>query len=98
MFIDERKLNKVLKASRIDVSDEQKAYLLENLNEEFANIDVVLDANTDGYEPLANTNENIIFQHKDEIGDGDKIDEVTKNAPSSLYNYFVVPKVIKGDK
>jgi len=96
MFIDARKLDKVLKTSRISVSDERKQYLLEKLNEEFANIDEVLEANTDGYEPLANTNENIIIQHKDEVADGDKIDEIMKNAPSSLYNYFVVPKVIKG--
>ena len=96
MFIDARKLDKVLKTSRISVSDEQKEYLLEKLNEEFTNIDIVLDADTEGYEPLANPNENNVLEHKDEVADGDKIDEIMKNAPSSLYNYFVVPKVIKG--
>ena len=98
MFIDARKLDKVLKTSRISISDEQKESLLKDLNEEFANIDAILDVNTDGYQPLANTNENNIFQHEDVVSDGDKVDEVINNAPSSLYNYFVVPKVIKGDK
>jgi len=98
MFIDEEKLDTVLKAARIEVTKDYKDQLLDKINEEFVSIDVILDVNTDGYEPLSNTNLNIVETHSDDVLDGNDVEQLLKNAPNSLYNYFVVPKVIKGEE
>ena len=36
-----------------------------------------------------------LYQRKDVVNDGNKVDDILANAPESDDNYFVVPKVVE---
>lgn len=92
--MDEKKLEKLAKLARIEVKEEAKARLLELLNDDINTVKAVYDINTDGLEPLTNPYDMVLETHKDIVTDGNKGDIIMSCAPESMYNYFIVPKVL----
>lgn len=92
--MDEKKLEKLAKLARIEVKEEDKARLIELLNDDINTVKAVYDINTDGLEPLTNPYDMILETHEDFVTDGDKSDIIMTCAPESMYNYFIVPKVL----
>ncbi len=94
-MLDNKSLQKLAKLARIEIKKEDEEKILNLLNNDIITVKAVNDINTDGLEPLINPYDMQLIVHKDEITDGEKQEELMKCAPKSMYNYFIVPKVVE---
>ena len=92
-MVDIKKLQKLAKLSRIEITDQNR--MLDLINQDVNGVKTIYNINTDGLKPLNNPYEIELELHDDIINDGDKQEELMKCAPNSMYNYYVVPKVVE---
>ena len=90
---DKHKLKKLANLARIEIEDEDK--ILSLLNQDIETVKSIDEINTDGLEPLNNPYEIELDMKEDIVSDGDKQEELMKVAPKSMYNYYIVPKVVE---
>lgn len=99
MSVTQEDIDKVAKLARIEISQdnqgEDKKQLAQQIDGIIGWIDKLDEANVDGVDPLTNVHDSILRVAKDEVSDGDKAEEVLKNAKNNKYGYFTVPKVIE---
>ena len=91
--MDIKKLQKLVKLSRIEIINPEK--MIELLNQDINGVKSIYEINTDNWEPLNNPYEIELILHNDEVSDGDKQQELMECAPNSMYNYYTVPKVVE---
>jgi aspartyl-tRNA(Asn)/glutamyl-tRNA(Gln) amidotransferase subunit C len=53
------------------------------------------EVDTTGVEPLANVSEINLTLREDKITDGQKRDEILKNAPETVEGFYVVTKIVE---
>jgi len=95
MSVDKETVRRMAFLSRLKVDDEN----IEKVQHEFDGIldwmDMLNEVDVDGIEPLVSVNDKNLKCREDKVTDGNKAEEVLKNAPVSEYGYFVVPKVVE---
>jgi aspartyl-tRNA(Asn)/glutamyl-tRNA(Gln) amidotransferase subunit C len=94
-MLDSTKLQKIAKLARIEIGKDDDARIIKLLNRDIEGVKGFHDVNTDNLEALINPYDMYLEVHKDEVTDGNKQEEVMRCAPESMYNYFIVPKVIE---
>lgn len=92
--MDEKKLEKLAKLARIEIKDKDKLKLLELLNNDISTVKTIYDIDTENLEPLTNPYDMILETHEDIVTDGNKVKILMDCTPDSMYNYFIVPKVL----
>ncbi len=92
--MDEKKLEKLAKLARIEIKDKDKSKLLELLNNDISTVKTIYDIDTENLEPLTNPYDMILEAHEDIVTDGNKVKILMDCTPDSMYNYFIVPKVL----
>lgn len=92
--MDEKKLAKLAKLARIEIKDKDKSKLLELLNNDISTVKTIYDIDTENLEPLTNPYDMILETHEDIVTDGNKVKILMDCTPDSMYNYFIVPKVL----
>ncbi len=92
--MDEKKLEKLAKLARIEIKDKDKSKLLELLNNDISTVKTIYDIDTENLEPLTNPYDMILKAHEDIVTDGNKVKILMDCTPDSMYNYFIVPKVL----
>lgn len=92
--MDEKKLEKLAKLARIEIKDKYKSKLLELLNNDISTVKTIYDIDTENLEPLTNPYDMILEAHEDIVTDGNKVKILMDCTPDSMYNYFIVPKVL----
>lgn len=92
--MDEKKLEKLAKLVRIEIKDKDKSKLLELLNNDISTVKTIYDIDTENLEPLTNPYDMILETHEDIVTDGNKVKILMDCTPDSMYNYFIVPKVL----
>ena len=90
---DIKKLQKLAKLSRIEIANPDR--MLELINQDINGVKSIYSIDTDGLEPLNNPYEIELVLHEDIVKDGDKQKELMNCALNSMYNYYVVPKVVE---
>ena len=90
---DIKKLQKLAKLSRIEINNPD--HMLDLINQDINGVKSIYDINTDGLEPLNNPYDIELVLNDDVVQDGDKQEELMKCAPNSMYNYYIVPKVVE---
>ena len=93
--ITKKDVEKVARLSKISVAEDQKELLAQQLGKTLTWVESLNEVNTNEVEPVTNIHNISMTMSKDEVSDGDIVEEVLKNAPNSKYNYFTVPKVIE---
>jgi len=93
--VDKATVAKIARLSRIRISEDQLEPLAGELNNIMGWIDQLSEVNTDGISPMASPVATKLKWRDDEITDGNKTEEVLKNAPRKEYGFFAVPKVIE---
>lgn len=96
MYITEEQLKKVSKLSRIEISESDKKKYMELIDKDLNDVKEVFNVNTDGLEAMVNPYDIQLKLYKDVVSDGNIVDEIMKNNPKNIYNYFAVPKIIEG--
>ncbi|MDD2840254.1 MAG: Asp-tRNA(Asn)/Glu-tRNA(Gln) amidotransferase subunit GatC [Rickettsiales bacterium] len=94
-FVDETKLKKLCKLAMLDVKKEEVERYLDLMNSSLETLEALDDINVDGLKELTNPYDMALIEYPDVVSDGDKVDQLMKCAPTSLYNYFVTPKVME---
>ena len=95
MQINEATVKKIAKLARIKVTDEETKSLEGELSSILTWVEQLNEVDTDDVEPLTSVIETTMKKREDVVTDGGYAQRVTKNAPLSEDNFFVVPKVVE---
>ena len=88
-------LGRLSRLSRIEIKDNEKEKIKNLLDKDIDDVKNIDSVDTEGLEPLINPIDIILKTNEDIVSDGDKQEELMKCAPQSMYNYFIVPKVVE---
>lgn len=69
--------------------------MTDELNNILKWIEQLGEVETGGVPPMTSAVETTLHWRKDEVTDGDKAEDVLKNAPDAEYGFYAVPKVIE---
>ena len=95
MSLDPAAVARIATLARIKLSAEQQAAMAKELSGILDWIAQLDEVDTKGIEPLRSVMEIETAWRADEVTDGDRAEDVLRNAPSRHGAYFVVPKVVE---
>ena len=95
MQVDEATVRRIARLARIKITDEEAASLQGELSGILDWVKQLDEVKTDGVEPMTRVIPMTLKKRPDVVTDGDKADDILKNAPASDDHFFVVPKVIE---
>ena len=95
MSVDKKTVQRIAHLSRIAVADDKLEPMAEELNNILAWIEQLGEVDTDGAQPMTSAVETTLKWRDDEVTDGNKVDDILKNAPVSDFGFFAVPKVLE---
>ena len=93
--VTQQDIKKVARLARIEINEESSNQLTSQVGSIIGWVEKLSEVNTDNVEALTNIHEITLIASEDKITDGNKAQEVLKNATHSKYGYFTVPKVIE---
>jgi aspartyl-tRNA(Asn)/glutamyl-tRNA(Gln) amidotransferase subunit C len=94
-FIDKDKLKKICNVVKLEISGDEIEKYLDMINNNLESLERLDAIDTDGLEALSNPYQMTLHEYPDLVSDGDKVKDLMSIASTSLYNYYVVPKVIE---
>jgi aspartyl-tRNA(Asn)/glutamyl-tRNA(Gln) amidotransferase subunit C len=95
MNVDEKTVHRIARLARIKVTGEEAKNLQTELSGILDWVKLLDEVKTDGVEPMTSVVAMRLRQRIDEVTDGDKVADVTKNAPMTEDGFYVVPKVVE---
>ena len=95
MLLDKQAVAKIAKLARIAVTDSDKDHYAKEISGLLQWMEQLNEVDTDGVPMLTSVSDVTLPWRKDEVVDVNQQEAVTKNAPSSDYGCFVVPKVME---
>lgn len=88
-------LEGLVKLAKIEIKDSDKERILNLINADVTGVKGIEEINVDNIEPLINPYDMLLEMHNDIVSDGNKQKELMDCAPKSMYNYYIVPKVVE---
>jgi len=95
MQVDEATVRRIARLARIKITDAEATGLQSELSGILNWVEQLSEVNTDNVEPMTRVVPIDLKQREDRVTDGDKPDDIVKNAPLRENHFFVVPKVIE---
>jgi len=95
MAVDKDTVAHIARLARIRISDEQRSALAGELSDILGWIEQLGEVETDGVEPMTSVVAMKPPMRDDEITDGDRAEEIVRNAPEPAHGFFTVPKVVE---
>lgn len=95
MSVDQATVKRVARLARIKVKDEDVPRLAGELNEILAFVEQLNEVDVSGVEPLTSVVAMKMKMRDDVVSDGGIPKDVTKNAPATEDDFFMVPKVVE---
>ena len=95
MSVDDATVRRIAHLARIKVEDDEVAHLKGELNAILAWVEQLQAVDVEGVEPMTSVTPMKMKMREDAVTDGGIPDQVTKNAPMSEDNFFLVPKVVE---
>ena len=95
MSIDKDKIKHTAKLARISLDEKKIDNLSKDLSNIFKFIEKLNKVNTDNIKPLSSILDSSLRTREDKVTDGNKRNEILKNAPNKNEDFFIVPKVIE---
>ena len=93
--LSQKDVAKVASLARIDMDDTALEKYAAQLSNIIGFVEQLSEVNTDNVEPLASVVDIALSLRADEITDGGYADKILANAPETLEQFFVVPKVVE---
>tara|TARA_Y100001933_G_scaffold258057_1_gene305437 strand:+ start:950 stop:1234 length:285 start_codon:yes stop_codon:yes gene_type:complete len=94
-MIDKDVVIKVARLARIEIDHKNLTSLSKELSDIIDFVDQLNEVKVDNIEPFQNMSFEDNAFREDIITDGNEIEKIITNAPSSTENFFSVPKVIE---
>lgn len=95
MAIEDRDLDKLCFLARLALNDADREPLKADLAQMLNFVARLNDADVSGCTPMAHPHDSDLRRRVDEVGSGDRCDELTALAPAASAGLFLVPKVIE---
>jgi aspartyl-tRNA(Asn)/glutamyl-tRNA(Gln) amidotransferase subunit C len=95
MSLDPKAVAKVANLARLKITDEEAKEYGSKLSSIIDFVEQLSEVNTDNVKPLASVVDITLRLREDEVTDGGYQKEILANAPETLENFFVVPKVVE---
>lgn len=95
MSVDAATVRHIAKLARIAVSDQEVAALAPELSNILGWIEQLQEVDVSGVAPMTAVIPNVLRLRDDVVAEGDRRDQVLKNAPVAEHGFFAVPKVIE---
>ena len=95
MDIDKQTVHHIAGLARIAVSAPEVQALQGELSTIIGWFDRLNEVDTAAIEPLSRVTETTPRMREDEVSEGDRVDDILRNAPASRGQCFVVPKVVE---
>jgi len=95
VVVDEATVRRIARLARIKISDVEARSLEAELSGILEWVKQLDEVDTAGVEPMTRVVDVKLKMRRDEVTDGDKVDDVTANAPETTDHFFVVPKVVE---
>lgn len=95
MSLDTATVARVARLARLAMNKERQEQLAPQLSRMIDFVEQLNEVDTTGVEPLANVSEITLSLREDKVTDGNKAQDVLKNAPEQAEGFFVVPKVVE---
>ena len=95
MSVDAETVRRVAHLARIAVAEDEIANLQGELNSILAFVEQLSEVNGNGVEPMTSVTPMAMKMRVDAVTDGDKPDDIIRNAPAHEDHFFLVPKVLE---
>jgi aspartyl-tRNA(Asn)/glutamyl-tRNA(Gln) amidotransferase subunit C len=95
MSVDAQTVRRVAHLARIAVAEEDVPGLQGELNSILAFVEQLAEVNVDGIAPMTSVTPMALKMRTDKVTDGDKPDDIIRNAPAHEDHFFLVPKVVE---
>ena len=95
MQVDEKTVRRIARLARIKVTDEEAKGLEAELSGILDWVKQLDEVDTKNVEPMTRVVPIAMKQRTDKVTDGEKADDVIRNAPLTEDHFFVVPKVVE---
>jgi aspartyl-tRNA(Asn)/glutamyl-tRNA(Gln) amidotransferase subunit C len=95
MSVDSATVKRVARLARLKVSDEDVPRLAGELNSILAFVEQLNEVDVSSVEPLTSVVSQAMKMRDDVVTDGGYARDVTRNAPASEDDFFMVPKVVE---
>lgn len=94
-MVDKKAVEYIAKLARIEVNDEEKSFLSLQLSKIIGYIDKLKKVDTKGIKPMRSLSPSQSLLREDKVKTNLAKDDILKNAPARLDNFFKIPNVIK---
>ena len=95
MQVDEATVRRIARLARIKITDAEAKGLEKELSGILDWVKQLDEVDTKNVEPMTRVVPIAMKQRTDKVTDGEKADDVTRNAPLTEDHFFVVPKVVE---
>jgi aspartyl-tRNA(Asn)/glutamyl-tRNA(Gln) amidotransferase subunit C len=95
MSVDLKTVKRVAHLARIAVSDEDAVKMQGELNAILGFVEQLDEVDISGVEPMTSVTPMQMKKRVDAVTDGGIPDKIVANAPSTIENFFLVPKVVE---
>jgi len=95
MSVDKATVANIADLARIGVDEDELAPLAAELSGILQWIEQLNELETEDIPPMASVHDSVLNWRLDLVDDGEKQDEIVRNAPDSESGFFTVPKVIE---
>ena len=95
MSVDAATVRRIAHLARIAVAEDEVEHLKGELNAILAFVEQLSEVNVEGVEPMTSVTPMCMKERPDKVTDGEIPEQITKNAPATDNNFFLVPKVVE---
>ncbi|MGZ9720616.1 Asp-tRNA(Asn)/Glu-tRNA(Gln) amidotransferase subunit GatC [Rhizobium miluonense] len=95
MSVDLATVKRVAHLARIAVNEDEAQRMMGELNGILGFVEQLSEVNVDGVEAMTSVTPMAMKKRTDEVTDGNKAADIVANAPNTVQNFFLVPKVVE---
>ncbi len=95
MSLDKATVARVATLARIKLPGADQAAMGEELNKILLWVEQLGEVDTKGVEPMTSVAHMTLPMREDVVTDGDRAEDIVRNAPNGAHGFFTVPKVVE---
>lgn len=95
MSVDRETVKRVARLARIAVDEAEAGRMVTELNAILGFVEQLNEVDVSGVEPMTSVTPMAMKKRADVVTDGNKAADIVANAPATIENFFLVPKVVE---
>jgi aspartyl-tRNA(Asn)/glutamyl-tRNA(Gln) amidotransferase subunit C len=95
MSLDKATVARIATLARIKLPEDARPAMMGELNKILDWVEQLREVDTDGVEPMSSVADMTLPWREDVVSDGDRAEDILRNAPGAAHGFFTVPKVVE---